>query len=73
MALHLAHSRQSQARMSELLNILVQAGQAMHDEFDSTMGPDGQGWDSLLDAMFSGEHDLLSRPYGSCTVTEYVL
>ncbi|KAL1642608.1 hypothetical protein SLS58_005378 [Diplodia intermedia] len=47
-------NRSSQARLSELLNIVVQGMQAIEDEFGGSMGPNGQGWDDLLNLMPPG-------------------
>ncbi|EKG20992.1 hypothetical protein MPH_01691 [Macrophomina phaseolina MS6] len=47
-------SSTSQARLSELLNVFIQTSNALRDEFDGIMGPNGQGWGELLDNMFPG-------------------
>lgn len=48
-------SRSSQARLSELLGIVVQAMRAIDDEFGGAMGPNGEAWDQLLNHMLPGK------------------
>ncbi|KAF9635008.1 hypothetical protein BFW01_g5903 [Lasiodiplodia theobromae] len=48
-------SRSSQARLSELLNMVVQGMRAIDDEFGGAMGPNGEAWDQLLNHMLPGK------------------
>lgn len=57
-------SRSSQARLSELLGIVVQAMRAIDDEFGGAMGPNGEAWDQLLNHMLPGKSCFLKPiPY----------